>query len=188
MRKRVNFTNLKQGECMKKTILLTVLSILLLVPAASHAASGSAILPYYKIDHGVNKNIGPEIFLSNINSTSTTINITFFDKAGDIIYDTVDTGSDSNDGYFQANNISSWTENTSSGSSYSFDLGAGDTCQLYTREMSLEYGRVVIEWEQSGSTDPIALVGWAEQVKVDTSGSYPKDSKWSVSINNGLPF
>lgn len=168
---------------MKKILVcLLVMVCLLSLGILTYGASGSAVIPNYIVSNNPGGSINASYFyISNLTNDQVSIKVTFFKQDGSVLRDS---SSGMGNGNVRGNDLLNYNE-TDTSTSASFTLGANQSGSIFLLDLYPgTYGYGFIEWEQDSKTAH-ALIADGFRTYQYPSGAY---SRYSVPINNGLPF
>lgn len=165
------------NRAIRATLILLLAAVL---PQEGRANTGSATFNFSEVVYISPTNFRTvRFYLSNITGSTTTITITMFDGAGNVI---TDGSTNAVDGSVRTSGtsptVTNWDESSTTYTA-SFQLEKRSTADLYFRPSSQTIGYALIEWKQQNPVK--SLIGHAY---FESSGGV---MDWEP-INNGQPF
>lgn len=164
----------------------TLIGLCLFMSISVFAQTGKATINHYQSSyHNSTSRLESHVHLSNISDSMTTVKITFYDKTGNVL---TDSDNNSTTGLLRADNISAYSDSSSS-YSVQFNLDANNSTRvsIHNALTSDLYGYAVVEWSKPESTAPslgaYSLIGHTYNYRVYNGTGY-----YSVPVNNGNPF
>ncbi|MCG8550850.1 MAG: hypothetical protein MI799_10655, partial [Desulfobacterales bacterium] len=149
------------------------------------AGNGSAIFPHWRIYSSGGHFTTSSIMVSNISDSDATETVILYDQDGNIFQDD---GSD-NTGYIWVDNHDGNYNDNFLGGAVTYTLSNHSTSDIYIRpDTTIKMqGYGVIKW--SSSTENIVsliAIGFENDVQTDTDTK--SKARYSIEINNGMPF
>lgn len=150
------------------------------------ADSGKAIVSHFNAFTAPSNNqLDAFLYISNIAAEEVTINVTFYDKAGDIISE-----SDNSPltGVLKAEGVNGYSDNVAS-RSMQFTLGSNQTMRAwYDNSSTTSYGYAIIEWSRDTSLGNYRMSNALIAHGVMYRNYASNVGYYNIAINNGMPF
>ena len=150
-------------------------------------SSGSAVIPPHIVTSASNFDQDVQLFISNVSSSQSEIEISFFDQSGNIIHETASSPT-SGHLYYSSGYISSSYVEPTSGSTVKFSISPNATVHLVWSAIhpssSNNIGYGVIKWTKADGYEQFSLIARGSN-NTHNNGVI---SEASFEINSGMVF